>query len=309
MEYDAATLPWTDRPDFAQGLKKRLQIGEITGDEATMLNDWNKNGFVVFPKAIPDSLTDQLMEDYERAWVERPTCMLLAEEQGVTMLSESRPREELLSHHYRMMDFHSLSAAGLEIMMHSKILRSLSLIFGEKPYAMQSLLFEYGSEQDLHQDFPFVAPQIFSHLVGAWVACEDADPSNGGLLYYPGSHRVPKFNFGYGSIAYTHHEEHKEGVFAEHLKRECERMGLREQILWAKKGDVLLWHSALVHAGSKVEVQRRTRKSFVTHYSTERGYPFDRRSSNKTPLMREKNGGVYYAWDHPDHIEGRYPLR
>ena len=86
-------------------------------------------------------------------------------------------------------------------------------------------------------------------------------------------------------------------------------MKLKGSILSAKKGDAFLWHSALVHGGSKVATQGATRKSFVTHYSTKRGYPAHRRASDKPPLVREVNGGVTYAWEHPDHIEGRYPLR
>ena len=308
LNYDTATLPWTDSPDFERILEKKIQIGEVSNEEATMLRDWVRDGYLAFPKLLEDGLLDKLLEDHERAWKERPACYLLSEEQGVTMLSDSRPREELLSRHYRILDFHDLSVAGMQVMMHPKIIRMANLILGETPYAMQSLLFEYGSEQHLHQDFPFVAPLVLSHLIGAWVACEDADPSNGGLLYYPGSHKVRKYDFGDESIAYKPAPNVEES-FENHLKRECERMKLKGSILSAKKGDAFLWHSALVHGGSKVATQGATRKSFVTHYSTKRGYPAHRRASDKPPLVREVNGGVTYAWEHPDHIEGRYPLR
>jgi ectoine hydroxylase-related dioxygenase (phytanoyl-CoA dioxygenase family) len=30
-------------------------------------------------------------------------------------------------------------------------------------------------------------------MVGVWVALEDIDSSNGPLIYYPGSHRLPIF--------------------------------------------------------------------------------------------------------------------
>jgi ectoine hydroxylase-related dioxygenase (phytanoyl-CoA dioxygenase family) len=36
----------------------------------------------------------------------------------------------------------------------------------------------------------------------------------------------------------------------------------------AKRGEVLVWHSALMHGGAPPSSPERTRKSFVVHYST-----------------------------------------
>lgn len=50
--------------------------------------------------------------------------------------------------------------------------------------------------------------------------------------------------------------------------RECERRGLVAKTFVAKRGEVFVWHSALLHGGAPVADQRLTRKSFVVHYSS-----------------------------------------
>ncbi len=305
-QFDPATLPWTDRPDFQQRLADKRAAGEISADEAAMLLQWDRDGFVVLPKIIEDNLIDALWRDEARAWQERPVCKMESEGTGVTMLSESKPKQELTHHHYRIMDFHNLSQAGAHIMMHPKIVRTLELLFGEQICAMQSLLFEYGSEQHKHQDFAYVHAQIPSHLIGSWVACEEAGPENGSLVYFPGSHKIPMFDFGDGNVLYTKHDPAKHDEFERHLDTECNRLGCEPKTLRAQKGDVLLWHGALVHGGGTTEDRNRTRRTFVCHYSTQRAYVKDRRSWDDEPKFINLNGGRYHAWQFAGHEEGRY---
>ncbi len=287
-------------------MKDKLRRNEICDAEASMLSAWVEDGFIALKGVVEHATVDALWRDEERAWKERPPCRILCEGIGVSMLKDSRPKEELTHHHYRLMDFHNLSEAGAKIMMHPTIIRTLSLLFGEPVAAMQSLLFEYGSEQHLHQDFPYVHSGIPSHLIGGWVACEQADEENGSLLYYPGSHRIPLFDFGDGSALYKNDDPRKIDAFEAYLSAECRKLRTKPTILRAEKGDVLLWHGALVHGGSPTKQKQRTRRSFVTHYSTQRAYPKDRRSFDREPRNIELNGGLYHAWQCEGHEEGRY---
>lgn len=305
--FDAETLPWLDRPDAERQIERKRVGGEISEEEAKMLDHWRSEGFVALRAAVEEPLIDALWRDEERAWKERPVCKILSEDTGIIMLANCKPKAELTHHHYRMMDFHNLSEAGANILMHPTIVRTLTLLFGEPIIAMQSLLFEYGSEQHLHQDFPYVHAEIPSHLIGGWVACEPADAENGSLLYYPGSHRIPLFDFGDGSVLYKNDDPKKIDAFETYLQEQCSKLQ-KPLILDAKKGDVLLWHGALVHGGSLTKQKERTRRSFVTHYSTQRAYKKDRRSYDSEPINVELNGGMYHAWQFPGHEEGRYGL-
>lgn len=282
--------------------------GDVNPDEATMLREWNEDGYTVLRGAIPHPLIDALWRDADTAWSERPACKILTEGVGVTMLADSPPKEQLTHHHYRVMDFHNLSQAGAEIMMHPLVLRTLELIFGEPVIAMQSLLFEYGSEQGLHQDFPYVHAEIPSHLIGVWVACEEANAENGSLMVYPGSHRVPLFDFGNGSVLARSDDRRGIEAYEAYLDATCKDYPRAPEIFRAQKGDVILWHGALIHCGAPALNHALTRRTFVSHYSTQRGYTRDRRSYNDPAVTVSRNGGTYHAWQFPGHREGRYQL-
>ncbi len=306
-DYPAESLPWPDRKDFKKRLREKLALGAVSAEEAEDLRSWNRDGFVVWRGAVDSALIDGLLQDYETAWRERPHCHVLVPMKSPAPWADIGERGE--KRHCRIMDFHNLSGAAAAIMMHPRILNFMRLVFDEKPVGMQTLFFEHGSEQGAHQDFAYVQADILSHLAAAWVACEDTDDSNGPLLYFPGSHRIPKFDFEDGRIAYTAQDASRHGAWETHMKSACERMGLKPRTFAAKKGDVFLWHSAMVHGGSLVVDKQRTRKSLVSHYSDIKAYPEDWRNKGKTPRQVEMNGGVYYEWEAPGHLEGRYPRR
>jgi ectoine hydroxylase-related dioxygenase (phytanoyl-CoA dioxygenase family) len=308
FDFDERSLPWIDREKSAAEVKRRVADGRISPQEGELLERWKRDGFLFLPGVVPGELIDALWSDYERAWAERPTCNILVEGAGVIPLSDARARSELGHHHYRLNDFHNLSEAGSLILMNPSILRLVRLILDDVPLAMQSLTFEYGSEQRCHQDFPFVKSGVLSSLVGSWVACEDVTPENGPLFYYLGSHRIPKFNFD-GELAFDGRKPELIAAYEAYLDAECRSRNLQKITQLMRKSDVVLWHAALVHGGSPVEDRSKTRKSFVSHYSTKTAYVRDQRSpENPQPQRRELNGGLYYLWEKEGHRENRYPL-
>ncbi len=293
-DFDAATSPWVDRDSFAEELAARRSAGTLDDKDATTLDSWHQDGYFLLQGAVAPQLIDRLLTEYEDAWRTRPACDVLVEDAGIQPFSEVRPREDLTHHHYRVMDFQDVSGAAREIMLHPQVVGFLRLIFDETPVAMQSLLFEYGSEQNAHQDFPYVQAQILSHLAGCWVACEDVHPDSGPLFYYPGSHKIPKFDWGGGSLRWDGKDHDRVAEFEKYVAGACEEAGLERQLMLANKGDVIFWHAALVHGGSPAADRERTRKSLVSHYSTITGYPTDRRAPGQEPPRFEANGGVIY---------------
>ena len=291
--FDLTTLPWTDRPDFLPELVARIADDRIAGSEAESLRDWERDGFLRLRGLLPEDLCDSLLADYERAWVDPPDVSVLSEGVGVAPIGDL-DRVSLEHHHYRLLDFQDVSTAATRVMMHPEIIRLLELVFDAQPVLMQTLFFEYGSEQSLHQDFAYVQADILSHLVGCWIALEDVDDENGPLVYLPGSHQIQKFSWSSGGMVFDGQDELETLSFERHIEAEAERMGLKKLILHAKKGDVLLWHCALAHGGSKVLDRNRSRKSIVGHFSTREGYPRDRRFPGRDPKRREAGGGLLY---------------
>ncbi|HVS15981.1 MAG TPA: phytanoyl-CoA dioxygenase family protein [Thermoanaerobaculia bacterium] len=293
LDFDRHTLPRADRADFLIDLQRAVAAGDTAPDVAQDLRRFHEQGYLHVPGAIEVDLLDRLCADYHQAWRVRPPLKALIEGHGVVSLADAPERAGLEHHHYRLMDFQDWSETAREVMLHPAVVGRLAEIFGETPVAMQSLLFEYGSEQGMHQDFPYVQAGKLSHLVGVWVALEDVDDSNGPLFYYPGSHRRPKFDFGGGSLVYDGTDESQIADFESFLEREtCS--GLDKLTLHAKKGDVLFWHAALVHGGSPATDRARTRLSFVCHYSSASAYPRDRRAPHVEPVRLERNGGILY---------------
>ena len=294
LDFDLKTLPWVDRDSFPLESDRRVAAKSLAADDVGLLMRWRHEGYLTLPGAVEHSLIDELLAEYERAWEERPEVKVLVEDKGVQPFAEVAPRSELTHRDFRMMDFQDVSEAARKVMFHPTTVRHLALIFDQAPVAMQSLFFEYGLEQGVHQDFPYVQARHLSHLIGCWVALEDVTADSGPLFYYPGSHRLPKYDWGGGSLRFDGKDDSQVEGFAAHLANACAEAGLERLTFHAKKGDVFLWHAAMVHGGSAATDRALTRKSFVVHCSTREGYPRDRRWPDLEPEILEINGGYLY---------------
>jgi ectoine hydroxylase-related dioxygenase (phytanoyl-CoA dioxygenase family) len=203
-------------------------------------------------------------------------------------------------HGLRITDFHNWSIAGKKLSLHPTIVKFLKLVFRQRPVAMQSLTFMKGTQQEIHQDFSYVIAEIPSHLTASWIALEDIDPKSGPLMYYPGSHTAPKFDWGDGLFR-TPRSSRSDHEFAIWIHEQARAAGLQLQHFAPKKGDVFIWHAALAHGGSLAVDKSLTRKSYVTHYSTEQGFTRDYRDKDRPPHVYECNGGLVFR--NPHHPE------
>lgn len=299
--FSPQTLPWLDRPSLAVDEYVGSLDGQASEELRGQLLHWTQFGYVVLPGAIEHSLIDAYLADLNEAIAARKlSSRVLIEGHGVRPLNECTS-DQLAVKHKRIMDFHNVSVAGKQLGLHPKIVGFLRHVFREPPLAMQSLTFIHGSEQHTHQDFPYVVPTRYpSHLAASWIALEDVHPDAGPLGYYPGSHTLPKFDWGNG-LFFNEQSTENELSFAAFLDDQARRMGLKAETFCPKKGDVFFWHGCLAHMGTPTKDPSRTRCSFVTHYSTVTGNPIDRRAMDQDPLRIELNGGVVYG--DPRHPE------
>jgi hypothetical protein len=83
----------------------------------------------------------------------------------------------------------------------------------------------------------------------------------------------------------------KRAAWAEYRKNMLGEMNLEVKAFTARRGDVFVWHSGLLHGGAPVRNERSTRKSFVVHYSTAATY----KSRRATMKMKYLNAGEA-AW-------------
>lgn len=249
------------------------------------LEFWRENGYVVLEKVLPTHWLDLFWDEVEDTIEnhEKHTTTALVYQfngQKPTPLKEV-PKELLKGIGARINDYHNTSVGAKRIMTHRHIVTFLKAALAPELTAFQSLVFKYSSQQPTHQDFPWVTSNIPSHLAAAWIPCEDVQADSGPLFYYPGSHKIPKFNFGRTGILKKDISLFNPIQFSEYLDKTCKEHGIEKKVLLIKKGDILIWHGGLAHGGSMINNPEMTRKSFVCHYSTLEAQPKHRYEPEK----------------------------
>jgi phytanoyl-CoA hydroxylase len=268
LDFDPDTLPWIDRDDadvdgYVEQLKSDLQ-------------HWREKGYVIFRNACSHELIDKFLGDCEELFRDRqkyPSVLarMVRKENPITSVADMTD-QDVQRVGNRLIDFHMFSVAGKQLIMAPRIVDFLHAVFRDQVVAMQSLTFKNSSEQALHQDFAFVVSRNVSHLAASWIALEDVHEDAGPLALYPGSHRIKKFDWGNG-IFKTPSSTAPPEAFRAHIEAEVNRLNLEREIFMAKKGDVLIWHSALAHEGTRQKDRTRTRYSLVAHYTSEPYWP------------------------------------
>jgi phytanoyl-CoA hydroxylase len=267
-----ASQLWIDQPDAGERIEQLARSGRVSAEDATLLRDFHANGYVrIFLDPAVEPF-DALIADIDRVWREKPHDLLFAHGEPVlrrmSHADEARDRKP----GYRIAELYSHSRAARRLYLHPRLHAIARMILGEPAVAMQSIFFEYGSAQALHRDPVFVATAVAGHLLAAWIALEDIHEDAGPLMYVPGSHRLPPYEFRPGQYRFDARTFGEAEVNGEKAWRE-EQMrarGLQREIFTARKGEVLFWHAGLYHGGAVIRDDARTRRSYVVHYSSRR---------------------------------------
>jgi hypothetical protein len=258
---------WTDRKDFEELLKRKKSSGQVDSEAEARLRQWRQDGYIVLENAVEPALIDLLNRELEELPRKHPPGLKVTGRR----LSEPTPYSpELIQKHesIRIVDHYFFSVAARRILFSASLTGFLERVFEARPMLTQSLGFEYGSEQDIHQDTAFVITNSPLKMVGIWIALKDVQPGSGELVYYPGSHAWPDYLF---SGRFKHFDRERDGMgqvndwFA-WLHEEAARRNVPLKSFLPKKGDALLWHAGLAHGGSKITDTYATRRSLVGHY-------------------------------------------
>uniref|UniRef100_A0A0M3HMH7 Phytanoyl-CoA dioxygenase domain-containing protein 1 n=1 Tax=Ascaris lumbricoides TaxID=6252 RepID=A0A0M3HMH7_ASCLU len=132
----------------------------------------------------------------------------------------------------------------------------------EQPEVVQSMYIfkqpKIGGAVSAHIDATFISVDPIDHLLGMWIAIDDADISNGCLWFVPGSHKVDTVNYRFKRTHAT------EGSL---LKFEGERPAYNEDAFIGvpvKKGSVVLIHGCVAHK-SEANTSTKRRHSYAFH--------------------------------------------
>lgn len=158
--------------------------------------------------------------------------------------------------------------------LHPILMRIMKELIGDDMGMHLNLTGWVSTERNWHQDDYLNPPNVMCHYAAVWFALDDIHPFSGPFQYVPGSHKWPLTrrdkllshyppDFGtrdswpaesQGDVSICFEEEA--------VKRQA---GLHTYV--PRKGDVLIWHSRLMHRGSPPKAPGLVRKSLICHYS------------------------------------------
>ncbi len=108
------------------------------------------------------------------------------------------------------------------------------------------------------------------------------------------------FEWGNGSIVMSPDATREPRALSEYLQARMDAAGISPRAFCPRKGDVLIWHGNLSHAGSPIVDPGRTRKSYVTHFTSLAAYPCDfmKAGAPDTGSIHSAHGGhvLEYKW-------------
>ncbi len=255
---------WPDRADAEARLEEKLARGDVDDVQAARLRDWMRDGFVVIPGAVPEAHLAAVDAAIAATWAgAHPRAHVEYWRDGVQHIEPVQPEHEALM--AKLLDLHAYDEDVRRAIFSDAALGFLRALFERPPLAFQTLTFQRGTEQPIHQDTAYVIVDAPMELVGSWLALEDVAEGSGELEYYVGSHRLPEVDWGSGTKGMpAGHPDHERWLAWLH-EASAER-GLERRRFRPKRGDLLLWHADLAHGGSPVTVPASTRRSLVTHY-------------------------------------------
>lgn len=253
-----SNFPWVESPFFSEIIKDR-NINEVQKGLAT---DYNRDGYVILSDFLPLELIERVKKD--------------AQEKGFNKDFPIKTYRD----DQRIQDFWKVSEACRELAVYKPLLEILTMLYGRKSFPFQTLNFCVGSQQRAHSDTIHFSSLPAKFMCGVWVALEDITEDNGPLFYYPGSQKLPEYNFAQikESAKSTTYEDYKD--YEDFIEEIVKVNHLEKKVFHAKKGDALIWSSNILHGGMPVLKDCSSRWSQVTHYFFEDCYYYTPMLSN-----------------------------
>jgi len=240
---------------------------------------FQRYGFLILPGFFARERVEAFKEHVDELWLQRQrtdnplvidTPLRTKLKTGVYRALFRSVRDEARQSFFKLNDAHLVDPLVQEFSADTHLLGSIAALLGHTPVVYNSLIFEWGSEQDLHFDTFYMPSPTPNMMAASWIAIDPVTESNGPLVYYPGSHLIEPFRFSNGKLNAIGAEM---SAANDHIHKIIREYGLLESRFYPQPGDVLIWHAQLLHGGSAIASREEKRTSIVTHYFTTVDYP------------------------------------
>ena len=237
-------IPWIESPFYEEEYQKR----NLNDEQKRIATEYHENGFVVLRNFFNEDTINNVVLDMN--------------EKGYNQSYKMKEQRDAV----RIQDFWKHSPSVKQLATDPKIMDILSFLYGRKAVPFQTLNFRTGSQQRAHSDTIHFSSLPARFMCGVWVALEDINENNGPVFYYPGSQRLPEYDFSHfkNTSEDTDYKDYIE--YEDFIEKIMSSQNIEKKPFHANKGDVLIWCSNIIHGGSKLLDEKSTRYSQVTHY-------------------------------------------
>lgn len=244
-------IPWIDQPDALERVEARAGFKSFSNSWQQKIIQFIEEGYLILENFYDIRQVTQLNDEVEQLM----SSGKLGENFTGRKIMNAHQLSDVIDNHFRQPD----------------LLRLMSFLLGKEVLPFQTINFIRGSEQRAHSDSIHMTTEPQGYLAATWLALEKCHEGNGALFYYPKSHRLPfvsceDYNAGHtawmlGKKSYPNYEDFIAQLIQQHQ--------LEKKVFHANAGDVLIWHSNLLHGGGAITKEGTSRKSMVAHYYTQ----------------------------------------
>jgi hypothetical protein len=153
------------------------------------------------------------------------------------------------------------------------------------------------TERNWHQDDYLNPPLLKSRYAACWFALDDIHPDSGPFEFVPGSNRWPVLRRSKVQATLPLSRRYlrswatdTQDVIASLVNSQIRERGAKVEQFLGAKGDVLIWHSCLMHRGSAPKARGMLRLSLIAHYAA-MTY-----ATHFPKAVQHDNGGWYYKF-------------
>ncbi len=248
--YNEMNWPWVESPFF----KELIHHQNLSESENEIARKFNQDGYVIIDLGLSDEQISNFIKEID------------------FLNSKDDTKTQEGGYHYskgkRIFEGWKESEMLQSLSLNENVINTLKMLYKREPYPFQTITFNYGSNQPLHSDLIHFDSLPHRWLTAVWVALEDMTDQNGSLIYVPGSHKLPIFDFYDMKVNVPEYGKQFDSYseYEEFIKQLVEVQELEVKPLICKKGQALIWSANLIHGGDIIRDVDSTRYSQVTHY-------------------------------------------